>query len=252
MKKNNSLLTQRIRNIFLKENNQFNEEPPFYLSADIIEEILKSIYDSSDKIPFKIILNYFKNNDTSNIAYIQNVYITNMKKIYNIVQQRLKEVSVSKNEININWKPTIENIIKKIFSENPELSTFVFYVHSKDSPKYNSIGIIYRDNKFEIFEGNDHSDSKTIQIANKIVFGNKPKYVKVYGSHNNKIVEYIESTGLLPPNLYVSPKREYAEGYWGEDRILFSGIINANDVSQESEVDWKTVQETPIQNFKYE
>lgn len=245
------ILKEQIRAIFLKENIQTNE-PPFYLTAEIVRDMLKNSYDLDEQIPLKIILSYLESDNLSMKADIQEVYNKIMKKIHNIIQQRLQDIGLSINNVNIDWKPTIRHIIQKIFNKNQDINTFIFYVYSKNANKNNSIGLIYKNHTFDFFEGNDYSDSETIQIANKIVYGNAPKYKKIYGSHGHKVVDAIEKTGLLPAGLYVSPSKEYAESYWGEDRILFSGIININDVSPESDVDWKVIQDTPIKNFRYE
>lgn len=251
MKKNINLLENKIRNIFFKESVQ-NTNELFLLTVDDVEKILNHIHNRQDRIPFEIVLDYLTSEDPSKVSYIQEVYGKNMKKIYDIIKKRLDEVGIQEEEINFVWVHTKEETIKKIFSDSPEINEFVFYIHSRNSPSYKSIGILYKDGKFIIFEGNDEADGETIQLANKIVYGNKPRYVRVYGSHGSKVVDEIEKTGMLPTGLYVSPDKSYAEGYWGEDRILFSGIIDANNVSQESEVDWKVLKPIPIKAFKYE
>ena len=115
-----------------------------------------------------------------------------------------------------------------------------------------SIGILIPFEKGKIptlFEGNDESTPETIAIVNKLL-GFDNKEVMVYGSHSEVVVQKIKQSGILPKNIYVSPDRKYAEGFWGEDRVLFSGTINLGGISQESEKDWKTIQNVKIKNMK--
>lgn len=114
-----------------------------------------------------------------------------------------------------------------------------------------TIGILVHYNgKLEMFEGNDEATDETYRLVNKILGKTRP--VKVWGQHNVELVDKIVKTGILPKNLYISPDRSYAEGYWsvGETRILFSGIIDSGDVRQESHVDWKTIGRIKIRNIK--
>lgn len=251
IRKNYKLLEKKIKNIFFKESIQ-NNEKIFNLSAEEVENMLKKTHNSQNKIKFKTILDYLTSKDPSDVLYIQKKYEKNIKKIYDIIKKRFEEVNISEEEININWEDIKEEVIKSIFNENSEINEFVFYVYSKNSSQYKSIGILYKNENFILFEGNEEADEETIQLVNKIIYGNKPKYVKVYGSHGSKVVDEIEKTGMLPKGLFVSPNKEYASGYWGEDRILFSGIIDANAISAESDVDWKVLKPIPIKLFRYE
>lgn len=108
----------------------------------------------------------------------------------------------------------------------------------------------------EVHEGNDESSPETIALANKLV-NPSGKKVRVYGHHSTKLCYKIEETGYLPPNLYVSPRKELSPN-WGhagidlnDDRSMFTGIIDLNDVNQEDEVAWKTVGNTKIDKFKW-
>lgn len=141
------------------------------------------------------------------------------------------------------------------FDEDPRFPRDLFpvpvYVSANKKDKM-TIGLMLHVNgKLEMFEGNDEASAETIDMVNKLL-NPKGKPVKVYASHDEKIVSTIRDKNKLPANLYVSPDKSRAAGYWGKDRILFSAVININDVSQESNVDWKTMKETNITGFKYE
>jgi hypothetical protein len=111
--------------------------------------------------------------------------------------------------------------------------------------------LVHFDGKFEMFEGNDEASEATIKMVNKLL-NPVGKAVRIYGSHDNSVVLRIKDSGKLPKNLYISPSKNYAEGYadLNGKRSLFTGIIDLNDVSQESHVDWKTIDFTEIKNVK--
>jgi|FAXJ01.1.fsa_nt_gi hypothetical protein len=103
----------------------------------------------------------------------------------------------------------------------------------------------------EIHEGNDESTPETISLANKLV-NPSGKKVRIYGMHGTKVVQQIESTEYLPANLYVSPDRGHSSRHWDNtDRSMFTGIVDINSLSQESEIDWKTVGNTKIEKLRW-
>jgi len=115
------------------------------------------------------------------------------------------------------------------------------------------IGIMVDQNGkvLEIHEGNDEASPETIALANKLV-NPSGKPVRVYGLHGTEVVRKIEDTGYLPANLYVSPDRGHSSRHWDNtDRSMFTGIVNVNDLSQESDLDWKTVSQTKIDKFRW-
>lgn len=114
-----------------------------------------------------------------------------------------------------------------------------------------TIGLLVHSNgKLEIFEGNDEATPSTLELVNDLLgFGSKK--VIVYGSHGEDVVSRIKQTNELPKDLYVSPTRSYAAGFWGEDRTLFSVEVPLSSVSQESNVDWRVIKPTKITKFKY-
>ena len=105
----------------------------------------------------------------------------------------------------------------------------------------------------EIFEGNDEATPETISMVNKLV-NPSGKKVRIYGAHDARLVYKIDKTGYLPSNLFVSSYLPHAKSYLLDlkgERNLFSGVININDVSQESNLDWKTIGPTKIEKFRW-
>jgi hypothetical protein len=104
----------------------------------------------------------------------------------------------------------------------------------------------------EISEGNDEATPETINMVNKML-NPQGKKVRIYASHKREVVQQIEISEYLPANLYVSPDREYASGYLDMEgvRSLFTGIIDINSVSQESHLDWRTLDKTKIEKFRW-
>lgn len=136
-------------------------------------------------------------------------------------------------------------------SRQEEFYPFPLYV-SANPEEYDTIGIIIDQHGkvLEIHEGNDEATPETITLVNKLL-NPSGKRVRIYGSHGSKVVQDIDISGYLPKNLYVSPSKSHASSYWGEDRQLFTGIIDQNSISQESDIDWKTIDKTKIEHFKY-
>jgi len=134
-----------------------------------------------------------------------------------------------------------------------EFFPFPLYISSGPQDEA-TIGIMIDSNGkvLESHEGNDEATPETVQLVNKLV-NPSGKKVRVYGLHGTALCYKIDETGYLPANLYVSPDRTHAGTHWqmGQDRSMFTGIINLNDVSQESEIDWKTMGNTKIEKFRW-
>lgn len=114
-----------------------------------------------------------------------------------------------------------------------------------------TIGVaVEKNGDIKMFEGNDESNPETYQKINELIGANKE--VKIYASHNETLVNKIAKEKKLPKNLYISPDKQYAKTYWDikEQRVLFSGTINTKHVNQEGDLDWKTIDETPIKEVK--
>lgn len=121
---------------------------------------------------------------------------------------------------------------------------------SSDPKDRMSIGILVHENgKIEEFEGNDEASSETHELVNDLLgIGNKE--VRVFANHTSDIVRGILDSGVIPEGLYVSPSRKYAEGYFGEDRELFTAMIRLRDVNRESEVDWITNKDAKVSKVR--
>jgi hypothetical protein len=136
-----------------------------------------------------------------------------------------------------------------------EFFPFPLYIAASvnDDGDWAEIGVmIDKDGKvLEIHEGNDESSPETISLANKLV-NPSGKKVRIYGMHGTKVVQQIEMSEYLPANLYVSPDRGHASRHWDNtDRSMFTGIVDINNLSQESEIDWKTMGPTKIEKFRW-
>lgn len=151
------------------------------------------------------------------------------------------------------------NSIKAYFLGQTEFSNkeedfFPFPLYVSASPQDEAtIGIMVNEQGkvTEIHEGNDEATPETIQLVNRLVNPNG-KPVRIYGSHAIRLVQKIEETGYLPPNLYVSSYKPHALAYQGieGDRLSFTGIVNVNSLNQESDLDWKTIETTKIDKFR--
>lgn len=136
-----------------------------------------------------------------------------------------------------------------------EDSFFPFPVYISASPEDEmTIGIMIDQHGkvLEIHEGNDEATTETINMVNKMV-NPKGKPVRIYASHNLKLVQEIEMSEYLPKNLYVSPDRTHASGHMdlNGERTMFTGIIDINSISQESDLDWRTLDKTKIEKFRW-
>lgn len=121
---------------------------------------------------------------------------------------------------------------------------------------YAPIGVMMDKNGkiIELFEGNDEATPATIAMVNKLLHPSGKK-VRIYGAHTQDLVEKIEMTDRLPENIYVSPNIDHAKSYQLDlakkiQRTLFTGIIDINNVNQDSEIDWKTITPTKIEKFR--
>lgn len=124
------------------------------------------------------------------------------------------------------------------------------YVSSSPSDKATIGLMVHKSGKLEMFEGNDEATTETIELVNDLM-GLGSKMVTVYASHSETVVDKIRERGELLADLYVSPNKSHAAGYWGEDRVLFSVEIPLSAVSQESHVDWRVLKSTPFKKFKF-
>jgi hypothetical protein len=138
-------------------------------------------------------------------------------------------------------------------SKEDEFFPFPIYVSASPNDDM-TIGIMIDQHGkvLDIHEGNDEATPETINMVNKMV-NPKGRPVRIYACHNTKLVGDIEISGYLPKDLYVSQDRHHAAGHMDlhGERSMFTGIIDINSVSQESDLDWKTLDKTKIEKFRW-
>jgi len=88
-----------------------------------------------------------------------------------------------------------------------------------------------------MFEGNEEAGEETLDLVNDLM-GVGDKMVTVYASHTPDIIERLKA-GDFPEGIFVSPSKEYASGYFAEDRDLVKVKIPLNRLKQNSEFDWQ-------------
>ena len=161
---------------------------------------------------------------------------------------KIIELFLNKYGLYVNQSEMRVRLLESIDDEFKVGYPIPIYVSGSPEDKM-TIGLAYHeDSRIEMFEGNDEASEDTIKKINRVLGGKK---IRIYGSHNQQTVNHIIATRMLPQNIYVSPEKDYASGYFGEDRVLFSGIVDSSYLNQESEYDWKTMEETPIEKIRY-
>jgi len=205
-----------------------------------------------------IIDHYDENDDAENFK--DDTYNPELKKYYRMIineynkainiyiNKYFSHMYVNKKDLITRFLETMSSIEKQSPQTYKDFFPIIIYVADKQDPHKMTIGLrIELDGKINIFEGNDEATDKTYLLINKLL-GSKP--VKIYGMHTLNLINKIKETKIIPKGLYVSPNKQYASGHWriGQDREMFSGIIDIADVRQESDVDWITIEDTEIKN----
>lgn len=137
-----------------------------------------------------------------------------------------------------------------------EFFPFPIYVSANKNQDgdWADVGILvdFNGKVLEIHEGNDEATSETNSMVNRLLNPNGNP-VRIYGAHNTQLIFKIDETGYLPANLYISPNKEHALGYLDIEgtRSGFTGIIDSNAVAHESDVDWRTLDKTKIDKFRW-
>jgi hypothetical protein len=140
--------------------------------------------------------------------------------------------------------------------DDPNLEKYPTVIYVSSSPRDKmTIGLmVHHNGKVEVFEGNDEASDETNRMVNVILTGGKAQYRRLYGQHGVDTVEKIRKTKTIPKGLYLSPESFYASSYWSADpnkpRVMFSGLVDINDLAQESEYDWKVIVPTKIKEFR--
>jgi hypothetical protein len=228
-------------------------EPQLGITIDDIEDLVSSRWVSRDAISLlKTIENFYYSDKPEEKGWAED-YLNLLNKVMSHALEIAKHLNV----------PHVSGrTIKSYLLDQSELKFkpeefFPFPLYIAATPNadgdWAEIGIMvdYNGKVLEISEGNDEASSETIALANKLV-NPSGKKVRIYGLHGTEVVRNIEASGYLPPNLYVSPNRGHASSHWDNtDRSMFTGIVDINDLSQESDIDWKTVGNTKIEKFHW-
>jgi len=216
-----------------------NESIEFTKSVKFTVSDLKSIYGwiRCDRDMKSVIDYVLDTNPDDTLKLIQGAY----NSVYGIIQKKTKS--------------------KLYFSKFDFLGQFLTYDEVDDWPMFLNVKgtvklddgidlIIHKGGKIEIHEGNEEASPETMRIVNDIL-GLGDKEERIYGSHGKDVVEMIEKTKKLPIDLYVSPSKKYVEGFWGENRTMFTGLVKLKYINQESTVDWRIIDKNvPISKLK--
>lgn len=232
----------------LRENEQLN------ITIEDVESLIASKWTSQDVISLLRTIEEFYYSDNPK----ENGWAKDYLNLLNEVMTKVIKLTKNLNVPHINIKFIKNNLLKQqgeFKFKVEEFFPFPVYVSAKPNVDgyWAEIGILIDQNGkvLEIFEGNDEASVETIQLVNQLV-NPAGKSVRIYGLHNTNLCHKIKEEGYLPPNLYVSPDKEHASRHWDNtDRSMFTGMVNINDLSQESEIDWKTIKKTKIDKFKW-
>ena len=228
-----------------KSNNQ--------VTIETIEKYINSFYCKSRHCSIEIIYDYYnsENIEEKNIA-------ENYIKLLNRVVDHVENFQNLKNIPYIEYGALHSYLFdqEEFFANFEEFFPLPVYIsaNADEHGYHNPIGIMIdkNNNILEIHEGNDEATFETIALANSLL-NPSPKLIKIYAAHNATLVYKIDSTEILPQNLFVSPKLNVAQAYANDlydHRIIFTGLINSNDINQVSDIDWVTIKPTKIFKFK--
>jgi len=224
--------------------NFLNESKKIILTIRDLEKLSNKSYLSNDvRRNVDFLIDYWYETSKKEVAHFLKTYSNVANKVLKILG---KVPYYDKNSL-------ISSLLSTDYLPEKESDLFPVPVYISANPNdKNTIGILIHENgKKELFEGNDEASNETYELVDKIIGEKKP--IRVYGYHGEKVVEKIRKTMKLPKNLYMSPSKQYALGYWSteEKRIPFSVIAMTNDFRKESDYDWKTKKEVKIKNFRY-
>lgn len=190
---------------------------------------------------------YYLQKDEEEKGY--DILLDIVNKVLAVVYQRAKFYKFKYISINHTVIDILRGMLLSDKFKWEEMFPVSIYVSAKEKDEMTIGLLLHKNGKLEMFEGNEEASKETILMVNKALNPN-PKYVEIYGSHSQKVITYIQQNKKLPKDLYITPNKEHAAGYWGEDRILFKGIVDIRDIGQESYVDWKTLDNINIKNFQ--
>jgi len=191
-----------------------------------LDDILNSPYVSSDeKIITNVLDEYWDDPDTKKLIAIRNQVLEDVRK-------KLQGIHYDENNLK-------RRLLTYSLEVNDYASHFPAIVYVSSSPTDEmTIGLeLHQDGHFEMFEGNEEATPETLDLVNNLLgVGNKK--IRVWSNQSHEIAEKIRA-GTIPKGIFVSPKREVAEAYWGEGRELVNFEIPLKNLSQVSDIDWQ-------------
>lgn len=219
------------------------------ITIEDIEDQLHHVYSRDEKRHLELLIDWYYDNEEHKQMVID--YLEVLNKVLQIGFEIVKKLNIPNFSIGI-FKQSL--LTQEEYSY--DIASFfpiALYVSSSPEDEY-TVGILVDQNGkvLELFEGSDEATPETTNMVNKLLNPNGKK-VRIYACHDTKLVFIIDETGYLPKDLFVSPKKEVAAGYMDlkGERSLFSGIIDINDIAQVSDIDWKTIDKTRIEKFKW-
>lgn len=219
---------------------------------DVVNSATSRWKDREAKIVLSIIEDYFYSEEPDK-QRVANEYIELLNQVFSLGVKIAENLKVPFVNLRIlkDYLLSVHEFKTKVEDFFP-LPLYIAATKNADGD-WGEIGVVVDQNGkvLEIHEGNDESSPETIAFVNKLV-NPSGKKVRIYAIHNTELCRKIEMSEYMPPNLYVSPDRGHASRHWDNtDRSMFTGIVNINDLSQESDLDWKTVGNTKIEKFRW-
>lgn len=229
------------------------EESKLNISIEDVEALLRSRWVSRDAVSLLKTLEAFYYSDKEEEQGWAKDYLILLNRVMEHVLNIAKRLGVPHVSLGYIKSRLLDESEFRFKME--EFFPFPLYIAASVNADgdWAEIGVMVDQNGkvLEIHEGNDEASPETISFANKLV-NPSGKKVRVYGMHGTKVVQQIEMSEYLPANLYVSPDRGHASRHWDNtDRSMFTGIVDINNLSQESEIDWKTMGQTKIEKFRW-
>jgi hypothetical protein len=230
-----------------------SEEPQLSISIEDVQTSASSKWTNRDAaITLGVLEDFYFDADPKKQQYAQE-YIDLLNRVLQHIIKIGAELGVGYVDLRIAKEHLLDQQGFKTNEE--EFFPFPLYVAANKTPDedWATVGIMVDQNGkvLEIHEGNDEATPETSTMVNKMV-NPTGKKVRIYGLHGTAVVRKIEEMGYLPANLYVSPDRGHSSRHWDNtDRSMFTGIVNLNDLSQESDLDWKTIGITKIEKFRW-
>lgn len=236
-----------LKRLLLEEESRLN------ITIDDVESLLRSRWVDRDAVSLLKTLETFYYSEKEEERGWANDYINLLNKVMARVLEIAKQLGVPHVSGGFIKSRLLDESEFKFKMEN--FFPFPLYIAAtpNEDGDWAEIGVMVDQNGkvMEIHEGNDEASPETISFANKLV-NPSGKKVRIYGMHGTKVVQQIEMTDYLPVNLYVSPDRGHASRHWDNtDRSMFTGIVDINDLSRESDIDWKTMGNTKIEKFRW-